>query len=398
MALEPASSRLTALRSKYSLMIGRAAPPELPEKLREYYREPWDIEVRVLYAEGAESRRQWIFLDEGRVTRLVAVFVDPPPEDEEAAEEGALPPDDPAGGAEESAAEGGEPVPSGFIEFYDGDGLLTEERRFQDDGGETGVSYFYRRQILIRAETTRKSPPVSEAEVLPEGEGAGEEAAAGPENPAAVSPDPEPEPDQEPESEPEPEPEERLVCTDYYRYSRSGSLRAIERVYHEPLEGDPMTRLRFPHRILDSVYEREFVNPALAYGSESLADIFMDPAYRVVYNTDQRGRILSETRMDSEGQVVGELTNIWAGDRLAQVIWKAGEDERRVEYRYNADGDRIEERNYRKENLERRVLREGDIEVEELYMDGQLMLRARWENGRKISEERIRSSASGKAP
>jgi hypothetical protein len=95
---------------------------------------------------------------------------------------------------------------------------------------------------------------------------------------------------------------------------------------------------------------------------------------------------------------VGERRNYWAAGRLAQISWKAGEDERRIEFQYNADGDRIEERNYRKENLERLVFREGDIEVEELYMNGQPILRARWEKGRKISEEQIRPPASGRRP
>jgi hypothetical protein len=425
MALEP-SSPLVALRNEYSLMIGRAAPGEIPELLREYYQTPWTVEVRVLYTEGAESRRQWLFLDGERVTRLVAVFVPPSSDDEEADDEeavdgeGLVPPedtvdeesvassDDPADGAGESGE--AEPIPTGFIEFYDGDGLLTGERRFQDDGGETAVRYFYTRRILLRAETTQKFPPGSVTEDSPAEEGDGAE----PGTSAELDEEPEeasvleeaPPSEEAPVSEEAPEPEtppadsppvERLICTDYYRYSRSGSLRAIERVYHEPPEG-AMTRIQFPHRILDSVYETEFVNPALAYGSESLSDIFMDSVDRVVYNTDQRGRILSETRMDSSGQVVGEITNIWEGNRLAQVIWKAGEDERRVEYTYNADGDRIEERNYRKENLERVVKREGDIEVEELYIDGQPILRTRWEKGRKISEERIRSPNSGRAP
>jgi hypothetical protein len=42
---------------------------------------------------------------------------------------------------------------------------------------------------------------------------------------------------------------------------------------------------------------------------------------------------------------------------------------------------------------------DGSREVEELYMNGEVMLRALWEDGRKISEERVRrgsgTSASG---
>jgi hypothetical protein len=32
----------------------------------------------------------------------------------------------------------------------------------------------------------------------------------------------------------------------------------------------------------------------------------------------------------------------------------------------------------------------GDREIEELYMDDRVILRAVWEKGRKISEERVR--------
>jgi hypothetical protein len=415
MALQPLPSRLAALRNKHSLMIGRTSPGELPDLLRNYYQSSWTIELRVLYSEGVEARRQWIFLDGRQVTRLVAVFVEPaPPEGEEAADrEDAVPPEDGMG----EAGESGEPEtaagPAGFIELYDGEGFLTEERRFQRDGEEIGVKYFFNRRILIRAETTRKPPPDSGTGDLPGGEAAGD-------GDLAAAEDARPEEPGEPggtrergeaereeagglppaspaNSSREAPPVERLVCTDYYRYSRSGSLRAIERVYHEPPE-EGSTRLRFPLRILDSVYEKEFVNPAIAYGSEFLSDIFMDSSYRVVYTTDQRGRILSETRFDADDQVVGELRNTWAEGRLAQITWKAGEDERRIEFQYNADGDRIEERNYRKGNLERLVFREGDVEVEELYMNGQPILRARWENGRKVSEERIRPPASGRRP
>jgi hypothetical protein len=393
MALRPAPSRLAALRNQYSLMIGRAAPQDLPDSLRTYYQSPWAIEVRVLYNQGAESRRQWIFL-EGERTRLVAVFVEPPAPDEAADGENPAPPEDGADGEGENGEAETPASLFGFIELYNGEGFLAEERRFQDDGEEIGVKYFFNRRTLIRAETTRKVPPDSETEAPPDGEEAAEPEETG-EEMAEEAGEEAAETGEDAELPPA-DPVEQLVCTDYYRYSRSGSLRAIERVYHETPPEGAVTQLRFPQRILDSVYDKEFVNPALAYGSEFLSDIFIDSGYRVVYNTDQRGRILSETRFDSKGDLVGEIKNTWTGERLTEITWKAGEDERRVVYSYNAEGDRTEERNYRKGNLERLVLREGDIEVEELYMDGQPILRARWEKGRKVSEERIPPSGSGR--
>jgi hypothetical protein len=233
MALQDSPSRLAALRNKYSLMVGRLGPGELPGRLREYYQAPWDIEVRILYTEGAESRRQWVFLEEGEFIRLAAVFADPPPPEEEdpvdepAADEAAAD-ESAADGEAEGAEENGEletvSEPTGFIEWYDRDGFITGERRFQDDGEEIAVTYFYNRQILIRAETTRKYLPVSvppdpETEETPGGEEAGELPPAAPadSDPADSPPEDSPPEDASPE---EPVPVERLAYTDYYRYSR----------------------------------------------------------------------------------------------------------------------------------------------------------------------------------
>jgi hypothetical protein len=401
-------SRLAALRNKYSLLISRASLGDTPDILREYYRNSWDIEIHVLYQDAVESRRQWIFRDEEGTTRLAAVLTEPS-EEEDSPDEPETPEDPDAPDDADADAETPEdpqgPVRSGligFIELYNAEGFLAGERQFFDDGEELSVSYMYTGQLLLRAETRRTSLPApkpltetTETAEAPDGEVPGDGDAAG------IDPEPLTElagAAQEVPVEPQGPPQavERLVTTDYYRYSRAGSLRAIERVYHEqPAGDDGQTRLRFPHRILDSVDEEKFVDPALAYGSEYLSDIFIASLSRVVYNTDERGRILSETHLDDSGQVIGQLSNIWSGDRLIQVLWKAGDDERRVEYVYDDEGDRIEERNYQRGNLERIVLREGEIEVEELYMDGQLLLRARWEDGRKISEERIRPAAAG---
>ncbi|MDR2111105.1 MAG: hypothetical protein LBP32_07340, partial [Spirochaetaceae bacterium] len=100
---------------------------------------------------------------------------------------------------------------------------------------------------------------------------------------------------------------------------------------------------------------------------------------------------LREVRRDEEGNILGEMTNTWDGDRLSSVRWVSGEDERVSEYEYDGEGDRIIERNYHQGVLERVVRREGDREVEELYMNGTVILRAFWgKDGRKISEERVR--------
>jgi antitoxin component YwqK of YwqJK toxin-antitoxin module len=114
------------------------------------------------------------------------------------------------------------------------------------------------------------------------------------------------------------------------------------------------------------------------------------------YNLDNRGRVLSETSRNEEGKTIGELRNSWSGNRLQIVTWKSGDDERRIEFEYDRDGNPLVERNFRKDVLERMVKTEGDNETEEIYMNGVLILRAYWENGLKISEEWVSSRGGGR--
>jgi hypothetical protein len=270
----------------------------------------------------------------------------------------------------EDAAE--EAAPLGFIEVYGENGLIAEDRQLLEGGEELAVYYHYSPvphrnaadpedlELLISADTRRK---------FFHGEGSEES---------------------------------EDVCTDYYRYTRNLSLRAIERVYRaeasqaasqaaaQAAPASQAARIRFPRRSLDSTLEEQFVSPVLAYGTQFLEDIQADVSSRIVYATGERGRILGETRYDQEENVIGELRNEWSGDRISRVIWKAGDDERITEYTYNADEDRIREQNYHNGTLERVVHINGDLEEEELYMNGELILRAYWEGGRKIREERVR--------
>jgi hypothetical protein len=353
MTLEPAYSRL-ALRGKYALMIDQVSSEEIPGRLREFYNTSYTVELRVLYENGEESRRQWVFKDRIGRTRLVAVF-NAPSEDAGTAEE--------AGEAgepgEAEAAEEDTPDFSGFIEIYNTENRIAEEHQIDSDGTDRITGYYYTNQTLIRAETRIKKTAAEDAE-----ESAEETI--------------------------------ELYCTDYYRYSRSASLRAVERVYHRTEEeGDNRVRLPFPHMVLAAAKETEFVRPILPISSEFFQDIIMEEGYRVIYTTDSRGRILYETRQNDEGEILGELRNTWTGNRLTRVHWVSGEDDRLTEYEYDDNGDRTLERNINKGVLERTVRIVGDREVEELYMDNQVVLRANWENGRKISEERIRRSGGG---
>jgi hypothetical protein len=329
MTLDPAYSGL-ALRGKYALMIDSVPSSTIPRRLREFFDSSYTVELRTLYKEGEEYRRQWLFKDSDNRIRLVAVF------------NAALPEED----VEE--AEKDEPDLSGFIELYNRENRIIEEYQIDPDGASRVITYFYVNKTLVRAETKVKK---------------------------AASDEP---------AEP--------FCTDYYRYSRFASLRAIERIYHRDGEAeDNRVREPFPHLVLDAARQTEFVRPAPPpLSSQFFQDVLVSEGDTALYTTDARGRVLTETRHNEEGEIIGELRNTWSGNRLTEVHWIAGEDDRITEYEYNDEGDRILERNINKGVLERVVRTSGDQEIEELYMDGRVILRAIWENGRKISEERVR--------
>jgi YD repeat-containing protein len=359
MAMEEVFSRLAAMRNEYALAVDFFPPEELPEILIPYHEAPYRIEVHILYKNGGESRRQWIFRDAGGAARLVAVFnrESSGPSDDEVEESGNGDADGDdtadesgAGNAEASRNGNGDAAPAltGFIEMYNEDGWITAERLFREEGEEDITGFFYRGGRLIRAETERKTRIEEEEKIIP-------------------------------------------VYTDFYRYNRSASLRAVERIYHEgAADAASPVRLTFPRMILDAAADKDFVSPGISYGSEFLEETQPGAGYRVVYTTDERGRILTETRQDDTGSVIGEQKNNWSGDRLASVLLKTGDDERLTEYEYDGEGNRSAERNYRNGVLERVVRIEGSREIEELYMNGAVILRAIWEDGRKISEERVR--------
>ncbi|MDR2110309.1 MAG: hypothetical protein LBP32_03280, partial [Spirochaetaceae bacterium] len=266
MALEPAFSRF-ALRNEYALSVDARSLADIPEPLRAYYTGPYHIELRTLYEKGEESKRQWIFRDDRRVDRLAAAFN----------EDG-----------------------SGFIELYDAGGFLSEEHRIDAGGDEYIVTYHYNRDLLVRAETRLKAPPraaeteaESPAETAAEPGGAGEagtETAAEPEDAGEAGTETAAAPD--PPGETEAETVVTELWTDYYRYSRSYSLRAVDRVFHQDV---PAVRTRFPHQVLAAASaEDDFVRPGSAHGSGFLGDVLMKSGDRIVYTTDERGRVLRE--------------------------------------------------------------------------------------------------------
>ena len=388
MTLEEIPSRLAALRNEYALSIDFADPAELPEILLSHYLEQYYIEVRILYENGTESRRQWIFRDENGNNRLVAV-INEIQADEDAAAADAVESEDYSDELliseidednpdailvseededntvdvliseenEDNEAEDNQTVISlnedrephrsisGFIEVYNEKNLLTLDRLFYEDGEERDTEYFYRSDTLVRAETI--------ARTFEDG------------NETAVK-----------------------LYTDTYRYNRSNSMRSLERIYHENLDNEAV-RLSFPNRVLDAAAEKNFINDQLYLGPEFFGSFSVEAGQRTIMTTDDRGRVLTQSLLDEEDNVIWMIQNTWSGERVVSSVKTQGDDELRNEYEYSDGGDRIVERNYNNGILERQVLTVDGRETEELFIRGVVALRAIWEDGRKISEERI---------
>jgi len=181
------------------------------------------------------------------------------------------------------------------------------------------------------------------------------------------------------------------MYTDYYNYTRSGSLRAIDRTLLQGDAGAKLSRISFPRLGLDFSSGNVMVSQGAGTSSEFLTDVNTPEGTQITYTLDSRGRILTEVWKDKDGGQIGVFTNTWSGDRLQSVLWKSDDDERLVEYDYDSDGNRSAERDFRQGVLERSVISQGNKDTENIYMNGKLILRAHWENGMKISEERIYS-------
>jgi hypothetical protein len=422
MALEKLGSRTSALRNTYALLVETPPVREIPSYLVQYYSPVYQIERRTLYEKGSELRQQWLFIDNRGKTRMVSAF------NLNAGDSG----NDDTG------------FPSGagiFIELYGEDSLISEEHRINIEG-DYRIRYIYNKGVLIRAETRlkRNTPPSEESKASRESDALNRPAGAptaGTESLRAerenVSTEQNPaETDSAPENIKEAAPPERAenidrrvdgwadVFTDYYRYTRSSSLRAVERVYHQDLaEDDYLVRIRFPYLSPDIQPPEALVRQSSApvHTGSTVPTVSSVPAdssgpapqsvpaarigsvkagSRVKYTTDNRGRVLTETHEDENGKISLEVKNSWSLDRLMTVLRRSGEDEERIEYSYNTDGDRILERNYKNGIMTREVHREGNREAEVLYMNGRPILRAIWEDGRKVSEEPIRAEGRNK--
>ena len=400
MTLEEISSRLVALRNKYALVIDYVAPDEVEPRLLPFYQDGYTVEIRVLYERREEIRRQWLFQDEAGVIRLNAVFkrqsdkipggvsggltdnAQIKPEEafseeeiiedefiEEEFSDSAELADEPSSPEEILSDEIAMPdldssdliledetaVSVGFIEVYNEKARIIEDRWFFDDDSEIVINYSYNMNTLIRAETGKKIP--------------------------ASPPDTEPEQYHDAVYRP--------MYTDIYRYNRSYSLRYVERLYHRKVDVEPV-RLVFPGRVLDAAADKNFMRDKLALRSDFFENFSVEEGYRMIYDTDSRGRILTQTMIDSKNETVWVIKNTWSGNRIISMRKTEGDNEKLIEYEYDRNGNRIVQRDIQNGVLERQVFTKGENETEELYLNGIVVLRAYWEKGRKIKEEQVR--------
>ena len=364
MALEETESRFKALRNQYALAINYVSDEEIPEYLLSHFDESYFVEVRNLYKNGEQTRTQWIFRDESGNTRLNAVFLEPEPEPEPEEENSdneqtaQIITEEQTETAQAEAEEEEEEETSeekvviikdiksrrGFIEIFDEKYFLKSEYIFYENGRVEKIEYALKDELLINAEyfVSVKNDNNFKSSYI-----------------------------------------------DYYRYNRSLSLRNIERIFKDEMSDAP-AMVSFPRRIMDSVKTGLMLNERINLYPDFFGDIFVGEGYKMNFNIDDKGRILGQTLYDEEDKLIWTIQNTWKDNRIVSTVKTEGETILAAEYTYNRDGERIIEKNIKNGVLERIVSIEGDTEIEELYMNNAVVLRAVWEDGRKISEIRVR--------
>ena len=240
---------------------------------------------------------------------------------------------------------------NGFIEIFDENALLLSDYRFLDDAVINKTEYRYKDGIFISAHVFLRE----------ENESGGEFVEA---------------------------------YADFLRYNRSSFLRSVERVFYREgkiSQADDSVLVAFPHNIVEAARNNFFISEKLYSYPEFFGDITAGENYRIVSATDERGRVLTQTLYDKEDNIIWFINNTWQGDRIVSTGKTQGGIEILAEYEYDSGGNRILERNFRNGILERLVITEGNKDIEQLYMNNAVVLQAVWEDGRKISETRIRN-------
>jgi len=390
MALEEIPSRLAALRHEYALVIDYTSIEELPDYLLQYYDDQYYIEIRILFKNGEELRRQWIFRDINATTRVLAVIIEADNNDDnnddaavneaavidntgetfamvaassasadaedavvsDAVASADVSEDDSEDSSSDVSLDADKDSPpvkqrgySGFIEIYDENSFLISEIKLLEEGKKSKTEYYYKEHFIVRSRTW-----LSEKE----------------EN-------------------------YKALYTDYYRYNRSSFLRAVERLYHTGRViniSENIIRIAFPNRILEDANEGFFVDEKLNPMPEFFGVITAAENSKILFTTDERGRIATQTLYDKEDNIIWVIVNTWSNDRIVSMSKTEDEIELLAEYEYDSKGKRILERNMRNGVLERLVRTNDNIDIEELYINNIVVLQAVWEDGRKISESR----------
>jgi hypothetical protein len=320
---------LTALREKYALSIMPVYEEFLPDEYRPHYESGWTAECRTLYEDGELMRTQWVFMDEGRVTRFVSAK---------------------------------SPEGAGFTETYNEKGLLTEESRFdapteeETEDGElvftesvpTIITYSYREDFLTGAKSEEWADIYRYARNN----------------------------------------QIRVIERTYLATETRTRVNLPRTIKDISFNG---TFFVSPTSASTSVFLQDVLldtGTNTVYTLNEKGRILTET--RRGEKAKAEGAEGAEKETDRE--ITGTLTNTWDGDRIVSVTWERGEDKRRVDYVYDGEGELVNEKNYRDETLEREVAIEGDEEIETLYLNGQPALRAVWQDGRKIHEESLRAT------
>ena len=183
-----------------------------------------------------------------------------------------------------------------------------------------------------------------------------------------------------------------MEYTDLYRYNRLSTLRAIERIFHSDIliTYEDTLKIDFPRNIMEAAGDSGFISERINLYPPFFGDVYTENNFRIIYETDDRGRVLSQTYLDDNDEVIWVIQNVWLDNRIVSSKKTEGGTVLLAEYEYNQNGEKLIERNYKNGLLERLVRAEGNVDIEELFFNNVLVLRAVWEDGRKISETRIR--------
>lgn len=353
MALEEMRSQAAALRNEYALAVYFAGMDEIPDYLLPYYNDNFFVEVRMLYEKGIQHRAQWLFRDLNGTVRLVSVIRETVEKetqktvvsnDEYEADENA---EDEIIDDKNDVLE--KKIYTGFIEIYDENAFLVNEYRFYNDGRRSRTDYLFNRSLLVSITFLQW----------------------------------------------EEEKNEYIESyADFLRYNRSLFLRSVERVFYSDrqlsLTEEPLI-FSFPRRIEEMSDPSNLIAEKFNSYPEFFGEVTVSVNNKIVYMTDERSRVVSQSLYDDDGSVVWVIENTWLNDRIISTSKTEGGITSLAQFEYDASGDRILERNFKNGVLERVVTSYGKTDIEELYFNGIVILRAVWENGRKISETRVSS-------